>query len=183
MPCIMRHRAKFQKRSVYFGLMRVLKGPLVCQQVSSFCQRETETCTNPRQGNEQRHDTLPCRAPNRIQIFPSPAFFCSFMLETARCVALCSNRRRFLIYVPVLISQQDMREYLVALYHGLQSKTPNNTISHAQMKKTNKVSGGENLEHDNRSVDCLTMIQVVSLVLQHLTNVSGCFYKIHANSI
>lgn len=105
MLCIMRHRVKFQKRSVYFGLMRVLKGPLVCQRVSSFRQHETETCTNPRQGNEQRPDTLPCRAPNRIQIFPSPALFCSFMLEKARCVALCSNRRRFLIYVPMLIAQ------------------------------------------------------------------------------
>lgn len=91
MLCIMRHRVKFQKRSVYFGLMRVLKGPLVCQRVSSFRQHETETCTNPRQGNEQRHDTLPCRAPNRIQIFPFPALFCSFMLEAARCIALCAH--------------------------------------------------------------------------------------------
>lgn len=48
------------------------------------------------------------------------------------------------------------------------------------MMKTNKISGGENLEHDKEAVGCLTMIQA-SLVLYYLTNVSIHFDKIYAD--
>lgn len=85
---------KFQKRSVYFWVDEGVKGPIGFASASpalANMQQKHEQILS--RGTSSATTRFLAVHPTESKYSPSPVLLCSFRLETARCVALCSNRQ------------------------------------------------------------------------------------------